>query len=75
MTERSCAGAMCVLIDGLQPLVRPLASFLASEVESVEMHPRDQTGTIASRIGRMCTGFYNPTRFNGGIVIWMRRQQ
>lgn len=75
MDERHCmGGAVCVLEDGLRPLLRPLTAYLASDVEAVEMHPRDQTGTIASRMGQMCGG-YRPGRNAGGIVIWLRRRQ
>ncbi|NUQ13286.1 MAG: carboxypeptidase regulatory-like domain-containing protein [Gemmatimonadaceae bacterium] len=73
MRERDCGGAACVLEDGLRPLIRPLDAYRAAEVEAVEIHRRDQTGTLGSRIGLMCGRGVTSSRFTGGIVVWMRR--
>jgi len=75
LRESACSSVAptCVLEDGLRPLMRPLTAYLADEVEAVEMHPRDQTGSIASRVGLMCGG-RSISRFGGGVVIWLRRR-
>jgi hypothetical protein len=74
LRERGCSTPRCVLIDGVNPTVQPLNAFQAAEVEAFEYHPRDLTGTIASRVGLLC-GFDRPAGRNaGGVVIWLRRR-
>ena len=55
LRESHCPQPQCIIIDGLQPVIRPLNSFLAAEVEAVEFHRRDMTGTINSRKGVACS--------------------
>ena len=55
LRESHCPQPQCIIIDGLQPVIRPLNSFLAAEVEAVEFHRRDLTGTINSRKGVACS--------------------
>lgn len=74
MRSQMCPYEACVLIDGLRPIYTTLGSFMASEVEAVELHPRDQTGTIANRIGRMCGAFRGMSRNAGGVVLWLRKR-
>jgi hypothetical protein len=74
LRESMCSTPSCVIIDGLQPLVRPLNAFMAAEVEAFEYHQKDWTGTLASRMqdwGVECRG----ARDRGGLVIWLRRRQ
>jgi len=74
LKQTECSLPRCVIIDGLQPLVRPLNAFLASEVEAFEFHPKDWTGTIASRKGLFC-GPRSGAVGGGGYVLWLRRRQ
>jgi Carboxypeptidase regulatory-like domain len=74
MRSQMCPYEACVLIDGLRPTYTTLGSFMASEVEAVELHPRDQTGTIANRIGTMCGMYRGMSRFGGGVVLWLRKR-
>jgi len=55
LRESHCPQPQCIIIDGLQPVIRPLNTFLAAEVEAVEFHRRDLTGTINSRKGVACS--------------------
>ena len=73
LRESGCSTPACVIIDGLQPLVRPLNAFLAAEVEAFEFHKQDWTGTIANRMGDWCGRVMR--RDAGGFVIWLRRRQ
>jgi Carboxypeptidase regulatory-like domain len=76
LVESMCHQPACVLIDGKDLILRPLNAFLAKEVEAFEYHPRDQTGTIASR-GK-CISQFIPGEARalgqGGIVVWLRRR-
>lgn len=74
LRESDCSLPRCVIIDGLQPLVRPLNAFMAGEVEAFEFHAKDWTGTIASRKGLFC-GPRSGVSDAGGYVIWLRRRQ
>jgi hypothetical protein len=69
-----CSLPRCVIIDGLQPLIRPLNAFVAGEVEAFEFHAKDWTGTIALRKGLFC-GPRSGASGAGGYVIWLRRRQ
>jgi hypothetical protein len=74
LTERGCSTLRCMIVDGLQPTLRPLYVFKASEVEAFEYHEKDWTGSLASRMqdwGMECRG----SRDRGGLVIWLRRRQ
>ena len=73
LREDGCSTPRCVIIDGLQPLLRPLSAFIASEVEAFEYHAKDWTGTLASRMGDWCGR--QTRRDVGGVVIWLRRRQ
>lgn len=73
LRESGCSTPRCVIIDGLQPLQRPLNAFLAAEVEAFEYHQKDWSGTLASRIQGAC--FMRVKRDEGGLVIWLRRKQ
>ena len=73
LREDSCNAPSCVIIDGLQPLLRTLNSFKASEVEAFEYHAKDWSGTIASRKGLWCGR--NVPRDAGGLVLWLRKPQ
>jgi hypothetical protein len=68
-----CSSPACVIVDGLQPLLRPLNSFMAAEVEAFEYHKQDWTGTLANRMGDWCGRVAR--RDAGGYVIWLRRRQ
>jgi hypothetical protein len=74
MRSQMCPYEACVLIDGLRPTLTTLGNFMASEVEAVELHPRDQTGTIANRTGMMCGRYRGTARMSGGVVIWLRKR-
>lgn len=73
LRESGCGSLRCVIIDGLQPLQRPLNAFMASEVEAFEFHQKDWSGTLASRMQDGC--FMRVARDAGGLVIWLRRRQ
>ncbi|HEX6316855.1 MAG TPA: carboxypeptidase regulatory-like domain-containing protein [Gemmatimonadaceae bacterium] len=73
LRESDCSLPRCVLIDGLQPLIRPLNAFMAVEVEAFEFHRRDWSGTLASRIKNSCARA--GVSDQGGFVVWMRRRQ
>jgi hypothetical protein len=73
LRESGCSTPRCVIIDGLQPLQRPLNAFMAAEVEAFEYHQKDWSGTLASRMQDGC--FMRVARDAGGIVIWLRRRQ
>jgi hypothetical protein len=73
LRESMCNTPSCVIIDGLQPLLRPLNSYKASEVEAFEYHVKDWTGTIRSREGAWCQRGYLP-RDAGGFVLWLRKE-
>jgi hypothetical protein len=73
LRESMCSAPSCVIIDGLQPLVRPLNAFMAAEVEAFEYHEKDWTGTLQSRIQGWCGRA--AVRGAGGLVIWLRRRQ
>jgi hypothetical protein len=75
LRESGCSAPRCVLIDGLQPLLRPLNAFIAAEVEAFEYHEKDWTGTLASRYQLACSRGMAAPRGAGGIVIWLRRRQ
>jgi hypothetical protein len=72
LRESGCSAPRCILIDGTQPLIRPINAFTAAEVETFEYHEKDWSGTLASRYQGAC-GMAAP-RGGGGIVIWLRRQ-
>ena len=72
LRESGCGTPRCVIIDGLQPLQRPLNAFMAAEVEAFEYHQKDWSGTLASRIQDAC--FMRVARDQGGFVIWLRRR-
>ena len=55
LRESHCSQPQCIIIDGLEPVIRPLNTFLAAAVEAVEFHRRDLTGTIVSRKGVACS--------------------
>jgi hypothetical protein len=74
LRESMCSTPTCVIIDGLQPLVRPLNAFTAAEVEAFEYHEKDWTGTLASRQGMACRRNAS-MRIAGGYVIWLRKRQ
>jgi hypothetical protein len=74
LRESGCSLLRCVIIDGLQPIMRPLNSFTAAEVETFEYHEKDLSGTLASRYQGACTRGMAAARGAGGIVIWLRRQ-
>lgn len=76
---RWCTDPTCILINGLRPVMRPLMSFRANEVEAIEYFPgySDWSGTIHSRTTTVCTlvGFRRaggPGGHPGGWVIWLR---
>ena len=73
LRESGCSVPRCVIIDGLQPLQRPLNAFMAVEVEAFEYHQKDLSGTLTSRIQGGC--FTRAARDQGGVVIWLRRKQ
>jgi hypothetical protein len=73
LRESGCSAPVCVLVDGLQPLVRPLNAFMAVEVEAFEFHKQDWTGTLRARMGDWCGR--QVRRDVGGFVIWLRRRQ
>lgn len=73
LRESGCSTPRCVIIDGLQPLQRPLNAFMAAEVEAFEFHLKDWSGTLRSRMQDGC--FMRTTRDQGGVVIWLRRRQ
>ncbi len=73
LRESGCSAPRCVIIDGLQPLVRPLNAYMASEVEAFEFHLKDWSGTLHDRMGVWCGG-HAGARDAGGLVIWLRRQ-
>lgn len=73
LRESDCSMVRCVIIDGLQPMLRPLNAFMAAEVEAFEYHEKDWSGTIASRRGSWCGR--GLSRDAGGYVIWLRRRQ
>ena len=68
-----CDTPVCVIIDGLNPLLRALNSYKASEIEAFEYHAKDWTGTISSREGAWCHR-RNLPRDAGGIVLWLRKE-
>lgn len=72
LTERSCGMVQCFIIDGLLPLIRPLNSFMAAEVEAFEYHQKDWTGSLASRRGDHME--CRSGRDGGGMVIWLRAE-
>ena len=74
LRESGCSLVRCVLIDGVQPLLRPLNAFNAAEVETFEFHTKDWSGTLASRYQGACGRGMAAPRGGGGIVIWLRRQ-
>jgi hypothetical protein len=71
MRVDDCARHRCMLIDGLKPVMQTLDQWTANEVEAVEIHARDWSGTLASRFGIVCGG---SVRDRGGAVVWLRRQ-
>ena len=74
LRESGCSLPRCVILDGLQPLIRPLNAFTAAEVETFEFHSKDWSGTLASRYQGACGRGMAAPRGGGGIVIWMRRR-
>lgn len=76
LRESECSVPRCIVVDGLQPRILPLNMFKAAEVEAFEYHPRDLTGTLAHRIGLMCSRrALGTSRATGGFVVWLRRRQ
>jgi hypothetical protein len=75
LRESGCSAPRCVIIDGLQPLIRPLNAFMAAEVEAFEFHRKDWSGTLASRQQGWCARGTAVPREGGGLVIWLRRRQ
>jgi len=75
LRESACSLPKCVLIDGLQPLLRPLNAFLAREVEAFEYHQKDWSGTLAARMQGWCSRGRAPARDAGGYVLWLRKRQ
>ena len=74
LRESGCSAPRCIIIDGLQPIIRPLNAFTAAEVETFEYHEKDWSGTLRSRYQGWCgRGMTAPS--GAGIVIWLRRQQ
>jgi hypothetical protein len=73
LRESGCSVPRCVIIDGLKPLIRPLNSFMAAEVETFEYHEKDWSGTLKSRYQSACGRGIVARGFAGGIVIWLRR--
>jgi hypothetical protein len=71
LNERACGLSRCILIDGLQPITRPLNHFMAAEVEAFEFHTKDWSGSLHDRYGIGCHSGPGP-RDAGGIVIWLR---
>jgi hypothetical protein len=67
-----CAAHRCMLINGLKPVMQTLDQWTASEVEAVEIHVRDWSGTLASRFGAFCGG---AVRDRGGAVVWLRAEE
>lgn len=72
LRESDCSAPRCMIIDGLQPLIRPLNAFMAAEVEAFEYHEKDWTGTITLRRGVWCGR--GGARDSGGYVIWLRKE-
>ena len=72
LRESACSAPRCIIIDGLQPVVRPFNSFTAAEVEAFEYHQKDWSGTIASRRGLACR---MQTGDAGGYVVWLRKRR
>ena len=73
LRESACSAPRCILVDGLQHIVRPLNAFTAAEVEAFEFHPKDWSGTLAPRLqGCMRSG--GVARDLGGLVVWLRRR-
>lgn len=72
-----CTEPTCILINGLDPVMRPLMSFRAREIEAIEYFPgfSDWSGTIYRRTTAICpqrfTGPRRPGRYPGGWVIWL----
>ena len=74
LRESGCSVPRCIIIDGLQPIIRPLNAFTAAEVETFEYHEKDWSGTLRSRYQGACgRGMAAPTGA-GGLVIWLRRR-
>jgi hypothetical protein len=73
LRESACDTPRCVIIDGLQPLIRSLNSYKASEVEAFEYRAKDWSVTIASREGAWCHR-RNLPRDAGGLVLWLRKE-
>jgi hypothetical protein len=78
--DRRCAIPACILVNGERPVLKPLWSFLANEVETVEYFPRtsDYSGTLFSRAGLTCyPGMRNPAPGKSleTWVIWLRQRQ
>jgi len=74
LRESGCSLPRCIIIDGLQPIIRPLNAFTAAEVETFEYHEKDWSGTLRSRYQSACgRGMAAPTGA-GGLVIWLRRR-
>jgi hypothetical protein len=73
LRESDCSLPRCIIIDGLQPLIRPFNAFMASEVEAFEFHAKDWTGSLHDRRGVWCGRA--GARDAGGYVIWLRRRQ
>ena len=74
LRESGCSVPRCVLIDGLQPLIRPLNAFTAAEVETFEYHQKDWSETLRSRYQGACGRGMSAPSGGGGIVIWLKRQ-
>jgi hypothetical protein len=76
-----CDAPRCVLINGERPYMRPISSFLASEVEAIEYYPfgSDWSGTIFSRAALTCypgrRGSRGAGNNPGGYVIWLRERR
>lgn len=70
LRESGCSKERCMIIDGLQPLMRPLNAFMAVEVEAFEFHRKDWSGTLHDRMGVWCGRA--GARDAGGYVIWLR---
>lgn len=75
LRESGCSVPRCIIIDGLQPIIRPLNAFTAAEVETFEYHERDWSGTLRSRYQSACGRGMAASTGAGGLVIWLRRQR
>jgi hypothetical protein len=74
LRESGCSVPRCILIDGVEPLIRPLNAFTAAEVETFEYHAKDCSQTLRSRYQGACGRGMSAPNGAGGLVIWLRRR-